>query len=126
MRATVTIEKGVLDELVKETKTKNKATAVKKVIHEYLRRKKIEKINPSTFPGLKPGVCSGLILSGAFHPVLKDAVWRRRSINKIPAFVMPNLFRHLINPMAYETLKQVQGDILGVLRRPLFPHLKAL
>jgi len=40
------------------------------------------KINPSTFPGLKPGVCSGLILSGAFDPVLKDGVWRRRSIKK--------------------------------------------
>ncbi|MCJ7784939.1 MAG: hypothetical protein MUP41_13480 [Desulfobacterales bacterium] len=24
----------------------------------------------------------GLILSGAFHPVLKDGVWRRRSIKK--------------------------------------------
>jgi hypothetical protein len=40
----VTIEKDMLDELVKETKAKNKATAVKKAIHEYLRRKKIEKI----------------------------------------------------------------------------------
>jgi hypothetical protein len=44
-------------------------------------------INPSTFPGLKSGICSGLILSGALHPVLalypilKDGVWRRRSIN---------------------------------------------
>lgn len=44
MRATVTIEKDILDELLKETKAKSKATAVKKVIHEYLRRKKIEKI----------------------------------------------------------------------------------
>ena len=44
MRATVTIEKGILDELVKETKAKNKTTAVKKAIHEYLRRRKIEKI----------------------------------------------------------------------------------
>ncbi len=40
------------------------------------------KINPSTFPGLKPGVCSGLILSGAFDPAQKDWVWRRRSIKK--------------------------------------------
>jgi len=40
----------------------------------------VKVINPSTFPGLKPGVCSGLILSGAFDPVLKDGVWRRRSI----------------------------------------------
>jgi hypothetical protein len=34
----------MLDELVKETKARNKTTAVKKAIHEYLRRKKIEKI----------------------------------------------------------------------------------
>ena len=44
MRATVTIEKDILDELLKETKAKSKATAVKKAIHEYLRRKKIERI----------------------------------------------------------------------------------
>ncbi len=40
----------------------------------------VKVINPSTSPGLKPGVCSGLILSGAFDPVLKDGVCRRRSI----------------------------------------------
>jgi flagellar basal body-associated protein FliL len=44
MRATVTIEKDILDELLKETRAKSKTTAVKKAIHEYLRRKKIEKI----------------------------------------------------------------------------------
>ncbi len=44
MRATVTIEKDMLDELQKETRAKNKATAVKLAIREYLRRKKIEKI----------------------------------------------------------------------------------
>jgi Arc/MetJ family transcription regulator len=44
MRATVTIEKDVLDELQRETRSKNKATAVKLAIREYLRRKKIEKI----------------------------------------------------------------------------------
>ena len=44
MRATVTIEKDILDDLLKETKAKSKATAVKKAIHEYLRRKKIERI----------------------------------------------------------------------------------
>ena len=44
MRATVTIEKDILDELLKETKAKSKATAVKKAIREYLRRQKIEKI----------------------------------------------------------------------------------
>ena len=38
-------------------------------------------INPSTFPGLKPGIRSGLILSSALHPVVKDGVWHRRSIN---------------------------------------------
>ena len=44
MRATVTIEKDILDELLKETRAKSKTTAVKKAIHEYIRRKKIEKI----------------------------------------------------------------------------------
>ena len=44
MRATVTIEKDVLNELLKETKAKSKAAAVKKAIHEYLGRTKIEKI----------------------------------------------------------------------------------
>jgi hypothetical protein len=29
-------------------------------------------INPSTFPGLTPGICSGLILSSALHPVVKE------------------------------------------------------
>jgi hypothetical protein len=38
------------------------------------------KINPSTFRGLKPGVCSEVMLSGVLHLVLKDAVWRRRNI----------------------------------------------
>ena len=44
MNPTVTIEKDILDELLKETRAKSKTTAVKKAIHEYLRRKKIEKI----------------------------------------------------------------------------------
>jgi len=44
MRATVTIEKDILDELLKETKAKSKTSAVKKVIDDYLRRRKIEKI----------------------------------------------------------------------------------
>jgi hypothetical protein len=30
-------------------------------------------------PGLNPGVCSGLILSGALNPDLKIGVWRRRT-----------------------------------------------
>lgn len=44
MRSTVTLEKDILDELLKETKAKSKTSAVNKAIHEYLRRKKIEKI----------------------------------------------------------------------------------
>ena len=44
MRATVTIEKDILDELLKETKAKSKTSSVKKVIGDYLRRRKIEKI----------------------------------------------------------------------------------
>ncbi|HCC68358.1 MAG TPA: DUF2191 domain-containing protein [Nitrospiraceae bacterium] len=44
MRATVTIEKDKLDTLVKETKSRSKASAVKIAIDEYLRKKKIEKI----------------------------------------------------------------------------------
>ncbi len=44
MRATVTIEKEVLDELIKETKAKSKATAVRLAVQEYLKRKKIERI----------------------------------------------------------------------------------
>jgi hypothetical protein len=34
---------------------------------------------PIRLPGMKPGVCSGLILSGAFYPDLKIGVWRRRT-----------------------------------------------
>ncbi len=44
MRATVTIDKDKLDELMKETKSRSKASAVKLAINDYLRRKKIEKI----------------------------------------------------------------------------------
>jgi Arc/MetJ family transcription regulator len=44
MRATITIEKEILDELLKETKAKSKVSAVKIAIRGYLKRKKIEKI----------------------------------------------------------------------------------
>jgi metal-responsive CopG/Arc/MetJ family transcriptional regulator len=44
MRATVTLDKDTLDDLVAETQTKNKAAAVRKAVAEYLRRKKIERI----------------------------------------------------------------------------------
>jgi hypothetical protein len=45
MRATVTIEKDVLDELVKATGAKSKTAAVKMIIDEYLRRRRNEKIS---------------------------------------------------------------------------------
>ena len=48
MRATVTIEKDKLDILMKETKSRSKASAVKLAINEYLKRKKIEKIKSMT------------------------------------------------------------------------------
>jgi len=44
MRATVTIEKDALDTLVKETKSRSKASAVRIAIDDYLKRKKIERI----------------------------------------------------------------------------------
>ena len=44
MRATVTLDKDKLDTLVRETKSRSKASAVTMVIDEYLRRRKIEKI----------------------------------------------------------------------------------
>jgi len=44
MRTTVTIEKEVVDELLKKTKASSKASAVREAIQEYLRRDKIEKI----------------------------------------------------------------------------------
>jgi hypothetical protein len=44
MRSTVTIEKDVLDELLAETQAKNKTTAVKEAIGEYLKRRRMEKI----------------------------------------------------------------------------------
>ena len=44
MRATVTIDKEILDELVKETRARSKAKAVNIAIAEYLRKKKVDKI----------------------------------------------------------------------------------
>ncbi len=44
MRSTVTIEKDILDELLRETKAKNKASAVREAIPEYIKRGKIERI----------------------------------------------------------------------------------
>lgn len=44
MRAIITIEKDMLDSILRETHAKSKTAAVKIVIDDYLRRKKIEKI----------------------------------------------------------------------------------
>jgi Arc/MetJ family transcription regulator len=44
MRATITIDKAILDELVRESGHKNKATAVREAVAVYLRQKKREKI----------------------------------------------------------------------------------
>ena len=44
MRATVTIAKDKLDMLMKESKSKSKASAVKIAINDYLKKKKIEKV----------------------------------------------------------------------------------
>ena len=44
MRSTITIETDKLDLLLKETRSKSKASAVKIAIDEYLKRKNIEKI----------------------------------------------------------------------------------
>jgi len=38
---------------------------------------------PIRYPGLKPGVFSGLILSGAFYPDLKIGILRRERIKTI-------------------------------------------
>ena len=44
MRATVTIDKAILDELVHESGHKNKATAVREAVAVYIRQRKREKI----------------------------------------------------------------------------------
>jgi hypothetical protein len=44
MRTSVTLEKEILDDLLKATKAKSKASAVREAVSEYLRRGKIEKI----------------------------------------------------------------------------------
>ena len=44
MRATVSIEKKVLDELLNATGAKTRSAAVRKVIDEYLRKRRVEKI----------------------------------------------------------------------------------
>ena len=43
---------------------------------------------PIRLPGLKPGVCAGLILSGAFCLDLKIGVWRRRTYQRLSGAVL--------------------------------------
>ncbi len=52
---------------------------------------------PIRLPGLPPGVCSGLILSGAFYHDLKIGIWRRRTyqLNTAVHFHMEGDFLHL-------------------------------
>lgn len=44
MRTTVTIDYDVLEELMRETKARSKASAVKEAVREYLKRQKLKKI----------------------------------------------------------------------------------
>ncbi len=44
MRTTVTIDFDVLEELMKETKARSKASAVKEAVQDYLKRQKLKKI----------------------------------------------------------------------------------
>jgi metal-responsive CopG/Arc/MetJ family transcriptional regulator len=44
MRVTVAIEKNALDELMKATGARSKSAAVKEIIDEYLRKRKVQKI----------------------------------------------------------------------------------
>ncbi|MFO7979928.1 MAG: type II toxin-antitoxin system VapB family antitoxin [Candidatus Aminicenantes bacterium] len=44
MRTTVTIEKEIMDKLMRQTKAKSKASAVREAISEYLKKEKKEKI----------------------------------------------------------------------------------
>jgi len=44
MRTTVTLGKEMIDELLDETRAKNKASAVREAVSDYLRRKKIARI----------------------------------------------------------------------------------
>lgn len=44
MRATVTIDKKILDELVEESGQKSKASAVREAVALYLKQKKVDRI----------------------------------------------------------------------------------
>ena len=44
MRTTVTIDHDILEELLKETKSKSKASAVRAAVRDYLRKAKLKRI----------------------------------------------------------------------------------
>ena len=44
MRTTVTLEYEILNELLKRTKARSKASAIKEAVRDYLRREKIKEI----------------------------------------------------------------------------------
>ena len=54
--------------------------------------KRETKNQPIRLPGLKPGVRSGLILSGAFYPDLKIGVWRRRTYQDCAIYIKTIFF----------------------------------
>ncbi len=86
-----------------------------------------EKIKPIRLPGLKPGVDSGLILSGAFSPDLKIGDWRRKRIKPPPA--ADRLDRRLANlrsrlaaatRIAPNRLTSLQKRLARAVRREVF------
>jgi uncharacterized protein (TIGR03663 family) len=89
-----------------------------------------ERYQPIRLPGLEPGVCSGLILSGAFYPDLKIGVWRRRTYQKILAGILLAIglfhlgwqsyqanFRYYADPRNPYVYAQTSTDYLKLVRR---------
>ena len=57
------------------------------ILSTHFMYKRETKNQPIRLPGLKPGVRSGLILSGAFYPDLKIGVWRRRTYQDCAIYI---------------------------------------
>jgi uncharacterized protein (TIGR03663 family) len=89
-----------------------------------------ERYQPIRLPGLKPGVRSGLILSGALYPDLKIGVWRRRTYQKILAGILLAIglfhlgwqsyqanFRYYADPRNPYVYAQTGTDYLKLVRR---------
>lgn len=89
-----------------------------------MHRIRLKTINPSTIPGLilrlcsrqARGVCSGLILSGAFDPVLNAGVWRRRSIKTL---LIPFLIFLLLGTSFALTEEEIQKFQILLMKRPI-------